>query len=101
MHLYELMFIIDSDLDDETVQNVVAGVKDILSAAGGEVQEERLMGRRRLAYPVQKKTEGLFTLIHFQGPPTGIGEINRALTINDQVLRHLLIRAQPHSLPPE
>ena len=101
MHLYELMFIIDSDLEEEAIQSVAASVKEILTAAGGEVHKERLMGRRRLAYPVQKKTDGLFTLIHFQGPPTSLAEINRALAINDQVLRHLLIRAKPDALPPE
>lgn len=99
MNPYELMFIIDPDLEEEAAKKVVAAVKDSIAGVGGEVTAERMMGKRRLAYEIKKKTDGLYVLIHFQAPPTAIEELNRALRINDQVLRHLITRAK-HDVPP-
>lgn len=98
MNSYELMFIIDPDLEEEAAQKVVAAVKEAISGVGGEVTEERMMGKRRLAYEIKKKTDGLYVLLYFQAPPAAMEELNRALRINEQVLRHLITRAK-HNAP--
>ena len=99
MNPYELMFIIAPDLEEETAKNVVAAVKETISGVGGEVTEERIMGKRRLAYTVKKKTDGLYVLFNFQAPPAAIADLNHALLINDQVLKYLVKRIT-HLAPP-
>jgi small subunit ribosomal protein S6 len=101
MNLYEMMFIINPDLEDDAVKSTIAAVKGMITGAGGEIKEERMMGKRRLAYRVKKKTDGIYMLIIFQVSATAIDELNHAMLINDQVLKHLITRAKHHAPPTE
>ena len=86
---YELMFIIDPALEDEAKEATVEAVKGII-AAEGEVGNVDVWGMRKLAYPIQKKSEGYYVVIEFQGNPSLPKELDRRLRISDNVMRHLI-----------
>ncbi|MBR0127037.1 MAG: 30S ribosomal protein S6 [Firmicutes bacterium] len=87
---YEVMFIIDPTLEDEKKDAAVEAVKGII-AAEGEVGNVDVWGMRKLAYPIQKKTEGYYVVIEFKAEPTLPKELDRRLKISDSVMRHLIV----------
>ena len=90
MNKYELMFIIDPVLDDEKKNAVIETVKGII-AASGEVGETDIWGLKKLAYPVQKKTEGYYVVMQFAATPDLPKELDRRLRISDNVMRHIIV----------
>ncbi|MGN0709835.1 MAG: 30S ribosomal protein S6 [Anaerovoracaceae bacterium] len=87
---YELMFIIDPALDDEKKNETVETVKSII-AQNGEVGDVDIWGMRKLAYPIEKKSEGYYVVIEFQAEPTLPKELDRRLRISDSVMRHIIV----------
>ena len=87
---YEVMFIIDPALEDDKKGATIETVKGII-AAEGEVGKEDVWGMKKLAYPIQKKTEGYYVVIEFQAQPTLPAELDRRLKISDNVIRHIII----------
>ena len=87
---YELMFIIDPTLEDEKKDATIEAVKGII-ANEGEVDNVDVWGLRKLAYPIQKKTEGYYVVVEFKAQPTLPKELDRRLKISDNVMRHLII----------
>ena len=90
MNKYELMFIIDPVLDDEKKEAVIETVKGIIAAAG-EVAETDIWGLRKLAYPIQKKSEGYYVVMQFTAAPELPKELDRRLRISDSCMRHIII----------
>ena len=86
---YEVMFIIDPALEDEKKEATIEAVKEII-ASEGEVGNVDVWGIRKLAYPIQKKTEGYYVVIEFKAQPTLPKELDRRLKISDNVMRHLI-----------
>ena len=87
---YEVMFIIDPALEDDKKEATVETVKGII-AAEGEVGNVDVWGKRKLANPIQKKTEGYYVVIEFAAQPTLPKELDRRLRISDNVMRHLIV----------
>ncbi|MBQ6400745.1 MAG: 30S ribosomal protein S6 [Firmicutes bacterium] len=87
---YELMFIIDPALEDEAKESVIEAVKGIIETEG-EVGEVDVWGMRKLAYPIQKKSEGYYVVVTFKAQPTLPKELDRRLKISDHVMRHLIV----------
>ena len=90
MKNYEVMFIINPALEDAKKEATVEKVKDII-AADGEVSKVDTWGMRKLAYPIDKKEEGYYAVVEFQGNPTLPKELDRRLKISDNVIRHIII----------
>lgn len=86
---YEVMFIIDPTLEDDKKEATIEAVKEII-ASEGEVGNVDVWGMRKLAYPIQKKTEGYYVVIEFKAQPTLPKELDRRLKISDNVMRHLI-----------
>ncbi len=87
---YEVMFIIDPALEDDAKEATIEAVKGII-AAEGEVGNTDVWGMKKLAYPIQKKSEGYYVVIEFKAEPTLPKELDRRLKISDNVMRHLII----------
>ncbi|MCQ2547839.1 MAG: 30S ribosomal protein S6 [Clostridia bacterium] len=87
---YEVMFIMNPALDDATKAEVVEMVKTVI-AADGEVVEVSDLGMKKLAYPIEKKNEGIYTLVTFKGNTTLPAELNRRLKISENVMRHIIV----------
>ena len=86
---YEVLFIIDPALEDEKKEATIEAVKEII-ASEGEVGNVDVWGMRKLAYPIQKKSEGYYVVIEFKAEPTLLKELDRRLKISDNVMRHLI-----------
>jgi small subunit ribosomal protein S6 len=96
MRQYELYLVIDADAEEEDVNAIVERMTQLISAddgeAVGEVIKVEARGKRRLAYPIKKKTEGQDIIIYFQAPSQALSEMERILKLDEQVLRHLVVR---------
>ena len=89
---YELMYIIDSDVDGEKSEELAARFKSAVASEGGEVIDLKEWGKRRLAYEIKDKTEGRYMLMTFRGDVRVTRELERVLKITDEVLRYIVIR---------
>ena len=87
---YEVMLILDPALEDDKKDATVETVKGII-AAEGEVGNVDTWGMRKLAYPIQKKSEGYYVVIEFKAQPTLPKELDRRLKISDNVIRHMIV----------
>lgn len=88
---YELMFIINPTLEEEKKNAVVEMVQGIINDNGGEVSNVDVWGMRKLAYLIEKKSEGYYVVIEFKAGTDLPKEIDRRLRISDNVMRHMII----------
>jgi len=89
---YELMIIVDQDVDDAANRAVVERVKEMVAADGGSTPTVDNWGRRRFAYPINRKNEGVYTVFEIVTEATDLDELDRFLRLADDVVRHKLIR---------
>ena len=89
MRHYEMMIILDPGLEETTVQPSLEQFLTVVKTGGGSVDKVDVWGRRRLAYEIAKKPEGVYHLIVFEANAETLDEISRVLKIDDGVLRHL------------
>ncbi len=92
MRPYEVMIILDSSVEDATVETAVGRVRDTVTAAAGTVVQVEKWGRRRFAYEMKHRNEGYYTLVQFSSEPSDIAALDRVLTLADEVLRHKIVR---------
>jgi small subunit ribosomal protein S6 len=93
MRGYELMIILDGSLDEPVAQQWVATVTKAVKAAGGDVHGKAdWWGKRRLAYPINKKEDGFYVVFNIAAAGGALDELERSLRIADDVLRHKLLR---------
>lgn len=94
---YETIFMTDPNLTDEEIDAIVALVDSLTTTAGGKVLKTEKWGKRRLAYPVDHREEGIYTLMLLEIPPAQVKEIDRRYRMNDRILRHLTVRMEDES----
>ncbi len=87
---YEVMFIINPTLEDEKKDALVGRVQEII-AAEGEVGKVDVWGLKKLAYPIEKKSEGYYVVVEFKAQPTLPKELDRRLRNSEDVMRHIII----------
>ena len=92
MRQYELMVILDPELDDRTVQPSLERFLKVVTTDGGSVDKVDIWGRRRLAYEIKKKSEGIYAVVNFTSEPATAKELDRQLNLNEAVLRTKVIR---------
>ena len=90
---YETVFILSSKLNEEAVAALVTKFKDLI-AANGTVDGVDEWGKRRLAYEINKETEGYYVLVNFTSAPAFTAELDRIYKITDGVIRSLIIRKE-------
>ena len=90
---YELMVIIDGDLDDTPARAWIKSITDSITAAGGSVHgKPDWWGRRQFAYPINKKEYGYYAVMNVVAPGGALDDFERSLRIADDVVRHKLLR---------
>lgn len=92
MNSYELLYIIDNDLSDEAKENLVAKISAVVTDNVGTVDGVDKWGTRKLAYPINYKSEGYYVLVNFTAPATLPSEVERVLRITDGVVRFLVVK---------
>ena len=101
MNDYEILLMLDPDLADERQEEIVKRIRDLVEAGGGTWGGQDVWGRRKLAYEIDKKTDGTYHLLTFSAAPETLDEISRVLKIDDSVMRHLPTRRyKPGSTQP-
>ena len=92
MNRYETIFVINPDLGEDEVQNVVTKFTGIISSQNGVQLKLEEWGRRRLAYKIEKFSQGYYVLADFAGMPAGVAELERNLKIDDRIIRFLSVK---------
>ena len=98
MTKYETTFILEPGLDEVKVNEEVERVSGWVKDLGGELIEVQRWGKRRLAYEIERKRDGIYTLMLYQGPGPLVKEIERRLRLNEQVMRVLTVMHVPPEL---
>ena len=99
MRDYEVLYIVRADLDDDKVQDIIKRVNTIIEKADGSVERTNIWGKRKLAYQVMHQKEGSYILQDFQIGADRIPELEAALKITEEVLRHLVVRKPDKPTP--
>jgi small subunit ribosomal protein S6 len=89
---YETTFIINASLDDTQVDAVIGRVQDVIVKNGGTATALNKWGRKRLAYSINKKTNGFYVNIEFTGPPPLLASLERSFQLDEMILRFLTIQ---------
>lgn len=92
MTKYEILLLLDPELDDGRQGEIVERVQELVAKGGGSWDLHDLWGRRRLAYEIDHKVEGSYHLLHFTSDAPTLEEISRVLRIDDGVMRHMATR---------
>ncbi len=93
MRTYELVMVLDPTLEEEQVEAIVGQVRAFVEGRDGEVLKVDRWGRRRLAYPIKRHRDGIYVLTQFRLDSGQANQLNRQLDLSEQVIRHLLVRA--------
>ncbi|MCW2881835.1 MAG: ribosomal protein [Sphaerisporangium sp.] len=96
MRRYELMVILDPSLDERTVTPSLDQFLTVVRNDGGTVEKVDVWGRRRLAYDIIKKSEGIYAVIDLMATPATVKELDRQLNLNEGILRTKVLRPDMH-----
>jgi small subunit ribosomal protein S6 len=94
MRHYELMVILDPDLEERTVGPNLDKFLDVIRTGGGTIDNVDIWGRRRLAYEIDKKSEGIYAVVDMHAEPDLAKELDRQLGLSESIMRTKLIRPE-------
>ena len=92
MNKYEIMFIVKTDIDEKTQKDVVKTFEKVLTDMKAKINNTKDMGQKKLAYPIKKELNGYYFLMQFEANKDIEAEINRKARLDENVLRHLIIK---------
>ena len=92
MRHYEMMVILDPELEERTVAPSLDQFLNVVRQAGGSVEKVDVWGKRRLSYEIAKKTEGIYAVVDMTSEPAAVKELDRQLNLTEVVLRTKIIR---------
>jgi small subunit ribosomal protein S6 len=101
MRPYELMVIIDPDVEERTVEPSLQKFLNVITTDGGTIEKVDIWGRRRLAYDIKKKSEGIYAVVNFTAEPATTQELDRQLGLNETILRTKIIRPEDQKVVAE
>ena len=96
MRRYEMMIILDPALEESTVQPSLDQFLSVITTGGGSVDKIDVWGRRRLAYEIEKKPDGIYAVVDLIAEPETVTELDRQLSLNEAVLRTKILRPETH-----
>ena len=94
MHQYELMVILDPEIDERTVAPSLDKFLGVVRNAGGSIENVDIWGKRRLAYEINKKSEGIYAVVNFTATSEDTVELDRQLKLSEAVMRTKVLRAE-------
>jgi small subunit ribosomal protein S6 len=93
-HQYELMVILNPEIDERQVAPNLDKFLKVITNDGGSIENVDIWGKRRLAYEIQKKTEGIYAVVNFTATSEATQELDRQLKLNEQIMRTKVLRAE-------
>ena len=97
MNQYETVFILTPVLSDVQMKETVEKFKGILTAAGAEIVNEENWGLKKLAYPIEKKSTGFYTLLEFKAEPTVVDKLEIGFRRDERVIRFLTVKLDKYA----
>ena len=97
-HIYETTFIVNASVDDAQIEAAIERVQDVITKNGGTIIALNKWGRKRLAYPINKKTTGFYCHIEFEAEGSVIGLVERSYQLDELILRFLTIHLSRNAL---
>ncbi|MFY9263068.1 MAG: 30S ribosomal protein S6 [Actinomycetaceae bacterium] len=94
MRQYEMMIILDPEIDERTLQVNLEKMLSVVPAEGGTLDNVDILGKRRLAYEIKKKSEGIYVVVYMTATPATAQELDRQLGLNETVMRTKLLRRE-------
>lgn len=94
MREYELMVILNPEVEERAVEPTLKKFLEVVTKENGTVDKLDIWGRRRLAYEIQKKSEGIYAVVNFTAEPQTAKELDRVLSLNEAVMRTKIIRPE-------
>lgn len=94
MDRYEIMFIVKNTIEEEKVKKIADSLKDLITNDKGNIIDFKEMGKRKLAYPIKKEVTGTYYVMNVEANHDTIKEFSRKVSINENVLRHLVIKKE-------
>ncbi|HEX2362207.1 MAG TPA: 30S ribosomal protein S6 [Jiangellaceae bacterium] len=96
MRHYEVMVILDPELEERTVGPSLDTFLGVIRQSGGSVEKVDIWGRRKLAYEINKKGEGIYAVLDLRCEPAAVQELDRQLGLNESILRTKVVRPEAH-----
>ena len=93
-HQYELMVILTPEIDERTVAPSLDKFLKVITNDGGSIEKVDIWGKRRLAYEIQKKTEGIYAVVNFTATSAATQELDRQLNLSETIMRTKVLRAE-------
>jgi small subunit ribosomal protein S6 len=97
-HTYETTFIVNAALEDATIEPIINSTIEFIQNNGGSITTLDKWGRRRLAYPIQKKHNGYYVYAMYDAPATLVPQLERYFQLEENVLRHLTLKMSPQAI---
>jgi small subunit ribosomal protein S6 len=97
-HTYETTFIVNAALEDAAIEPIVNNTVEFIRNNGGSIITMDKWGRRRLAYPIQKKHNGYYVYVMYDAPPTLLPQLERYFQLEENILRHLSLKMNSHAI---
>ena len=94
MRKYEVMVLIDSDVDERQVPALVEKHLEVITNGGGTVDNTDIWGRRRLAYDINKKSEAIYAVLQISAEPAIVSEMDRLMSIDERIVRTKVLRRE-------
>jgi small subunit ribosomal protein S6 len=101
MRPYELMVIIDPEVEERTVEPSLQKFLNVITNDGGTIEKVDIWGRRRLDYDIKKKSEGIYAVVNFTATPATAKELDRQLGLNETIMRTKIIRPEEQKVVAE
>ncbi len=92
MNKYEALYILDAACNDEERDGLVAKFENVVTNSGGVVEKSDKWGVKKLAYPINYKSEGFYVLMSFESDPSAVQELNRVMGITENVIRSMITK---------
>jgi small subunit ribosomal protein S6 len=93
---YELMYLVQPGVDEERLGAIGERIQQAIISGGGKIEKMNLIGRRRLSYLLGQHRDGIYAVVEFQIDPAQTREIERNIKLQEDILRHLIVRRDLH-----
>ena len=98
MRTYEALYIVKPELGDDEIQTIAKNVETLVSESGGSIVRSEIWGKRRLAYLVEKCSEGVYVLLRFQAEPEFVDRLENHFRLTEQIIRYLVVHFDEKTL---
>ena len=92
MNPYELMYLVQPTADEERLTAIGERIQQAITGAGGKIEKVNVVGRRRLSYKIDRFRDGIYIVVDFQLAPNAAREVDRTIKLQEEILRHIIIR---------